>query len=290
VKQIIRAIQTVALGGQYLNPPFRTPPTDVEAYHEKTATPPRRLDNPDRADHPQSCGSLARRGEVAPTAVPQPSGGGRVRVLLADEHRIVRQGLRLLVEADPRLVVVGEAGDACATVRLAKELGPDVVVMNLRMPGTDGLKAARQIASLTPRVKVVTLSPHMEPQSPDEILQAGTLGYLSKDCTRADLVTAILKATTCQRRSLETIQGQSRDEASAPTNPGGEGATLSPRDQELLRLAAEGENTKAIAATLGLSPKTVDIYRRRLMLKLRLGSVAALTKYAIRTGLTSLDG
>jgi DNA-binding NarL/FixJ family response regulator len=214
-----------------------------------------------------------------------------VTILLADDHHIVREGLRLLLENEPDFSVVGEAGDGRMAVEQAARLRPHVAVIDVSMPGLNGVDATAQIKARVPEVKIIALSMHSQKGVVKRMLQAGAMAYLLKDCAAKDLVAAIRCVMTNQfyfsiavALALgEKVEGQ----AEAGCQP--EAAGLNPHQRELLQLLAEGNNTKEIAERLKLSPKTVDLYRRRLMEKLQLWSIAELTKYAVRQGITPLD-
>lgn len=222
---------------------------------------------------------------LGPEQEPQQTPVDCVRVLLADHHTLVRQGLRALLASAPRIAVVGEAENGDQAVEQTLRLQPDVVVMEISMPGLGGAEITALIRAQAPGVKVIALS--MPGQKPliSQILHAGARGFLLKDCTVGELVTAIHGVMVGGWSSCPSLKG---DHAAATGGLGSPANPLSRQQAGLLRLLAEGKNTKQIAEHLGLSPKTVDVYRRRLMNQLQLWSVAELTKYAIRQGLTTL--
>jgi DNA-binding NarL/FixJ family response regulator len=214
-----------------------------------------------------------------------------VTILLADDHEIVRAGLRALLAHEPGLSVVGEAGDGRVAVEEAARLRPHVIVIDVSMPGLNGVDATKQIKARVPEIKVIALSMYCEKALVKRMLQAGAMAYLLKDCAAEDLVAAIRCVMTNQFHFSIAIALALREKVGGQASAGclPETAGLDPQQRELLQLLAEGKNTKEIAERLRLSPKTVDLYRRRLMEKLQLWSIAELTKYAVRQGITPLD-
>lgn len=212
-----------------------------------------------------------------------------VKILLADDHRIVRDGLRSLIEKQPGLKVVCEAADGRTAVKLAAELKPDLVVLDLTMPGLSGLAAARQILAAQPRVKVLVLSMHADRRFVAETLGLGASGYVLKDNAFEELVQAIRTVMGGQvflSPQIAALVAQDYKQKLA----GGDTEIvplLSEREREILQLVAEGQSTKEIAAQLNISVKTVETHRSQVMAKLKLDNIAALTKYAVREGLTS---
>ena len=214
------------------------------------------------------------------------------RVLLADDQAMFREGLRSLVEKLPDTEVVGEAKDGREAVRLAKELSPDIVIMDISMPGLNGIEATRQVVAKASGARVIALSMHGRTNFVTEALRAGASGYLLKDHAFDELERAIEAVLNGQRYLCPRVTSVVIEDMVGPRMPSqGEGgrARLSPRETEVLQLVVEGKNTKEIAACLRLGQKTVETHRRNLMDKLEIDSIANLTKYAIRIGLTSLD-
>ena len=213
------------------------------------------------------------------------------RILLADDHRMLRQGLRALLAADPGMEVVGEADNGRDAVNAARELSPDVVIMNVTMPGLNGALATRRILAERPGTKVVALSMHSDGQQVAEMLSAGASAYLLKSCDVQELLRAIKLACAGQKYLAPEITGDViRDyvqgvRGAAPADA----PELSEREREVLQLLAEGLASKQIAAGLHISVKTVAAHRQNIMSKLDIHSVAELTKYAVRRGLTSLE-
>lgn len=214
-----------------------------------------------------------------------------MRILLADDHQILREGLKGLLARQPDMQVVGEAADGRTTVRMASELAPDVVVMDIGMPGLNGVEATRQIAAHHPGVRVIALSMHSDRRYVTEMLRAGAAGYLVKDSAFEELAQAV-NAVAAGKVYLSPSVADAVVDHHVRGGGGGEPsvfAVLTPREREVLQLLAEGQATKQVAASLDVSVKTVETHRRQIMEKLDLHSVAELTKYAIREGLTSVE-
>lgn len=214
-----------------------------------------------------------------------------IGVLVVDDHKILRDGLRALIDCQPDMRVVGEAGDGQTAVQAAHDLRPDVVVMDIGMPRLNGIQATRQIRSDNPTTRVVGLSMHSDGQYVMEMLRAGATGYLLKDCAQEDLARAIravgANLTFFSPGIADTVvesyvRHQTPSQAPSPF-------LLTEREREVLRLLAEGRSTKDIADAFGVCVKTIEAHRRRIKDKLELRSVAELTKYAIREGLTCLE-
>jgi DNA-binding NarL/FixJ family response regulator len=213
------------------------------------------------------------------------------RVLLVDDHRLVREGLRNLLERDKTARVVGEAEDGRQAVSLAKKLKPDVVIMDVGMPGLNGVEATSQIREASPETKVLALSMHSDRRFIAQMLHRGASGYLLKDCAFEELAKAMetvgrgevyLSPAVVDTVVEDYVQRFPAEGASAFS-------VLSPREREVLQLLAEGDTTKQIALKLHISPKTVETHRRQIMEKLQIFSVAELTLYAVREGLVKLD-
>jgi DNA-binding NarL/FixJ family response regulator len=214
-----------------------------------------------------------------------------IRVLLADDHRLFRDGLRTLLEQQPGLDVVGVVADGQAVLAQVGSCRPDVVLMDLSMPGLNGLEATRHLRDDHPGVAVIMLSMHADHRFVVEALRAGALGYVPKDCDIAELREAI---RTVSRRQIYLSRSLGdrivRDYlALTGDRPDSAFSVLSAREREVLQLLAEGRSAKDIAGALGVSIKTVETHRKNVMDKLDLRSIAELTKYAIRQGLTHLE-
>jgi DNA-binding NarL/FixJ family response regulator len=213
-----------------------------------------------------------------------------IKILLADDHNLIREGLRSLISDEPNMTVIAEAEDGRTAVQLTAKLSPDVVIMDISMPGLNGIEATRQILSKTPAPKVIALSMHMERRMILEMLNAGASGYLLKDCAFGEVIRAIETVmTNCTYLSARIADIIVKDYVHRiPRNDLSSLTLLSPREREVLQLLAEGRRTRDIASALHVSAKTVDTYRLQIMEKLGIHSIAELTKFAIREGLTSI--
>ena len=211
----------------------------------------------------------------------------KVRILLADDHALVRAGMKSLLESTEGFEVVAEASNGREAVRLARTVGPDIALLDIAMPELNGLDAARRLAAESPGVKVLILSMHADAGYVREAMQAGTAGYVLKDASVDELELAIRAALRGERYldprvSKHVIEGYVRGlQAEEP------GPALTPRQREILQLIAEGRSTREIAERLHLSVKTVETHRAQLMDRLDIRDVAGLTRYAIRIGLVS---
>ncbi len=214
-----------------------------------------------------------------------------LRVLLADDHEIMRQGLRVLLEKNSDMEVVAEANDGQEAIELADQLKPDVVVMDVNMPGVDGPDATRRIVSSQPDTRIVALSMHSKKGFIIEMLKAGASGYVLKENAFSELVNAINTVMGNEIYLSSKITRIVVDDYVEDRVGRGAGSkmTLTDRQNEVLKLVGDGKSSKEIALLLDLSVKTIDACRRRIMAKLDIDSVAELVKYAIREGLTSLE-
>ncbi len=213
------------------------------------------------------------------------------RVLLADDHKILRQGLQTLLQNEPNIEVVGQADNGRDAIELAKELQPDVVIMDVAMPDVSGIEATRELLNAVPTSKVVALSMHSDQRFVAGMLAVGASGYLLKNAAFEELALSIRTVVANELYLSPGITGVvvkdylnrlgRAQRTSAPA--------LSSRETEVLRLIAEGRTTAEIAEDLQISVKTVETHRRQVMEKLDLRSIADLTKYALRIGLVSLD-
>ena len=213
-----------------------------------------------------------------------------IKIVIADEHRIGREGLKSLFQAEPEMSVVGEAEDGQAVVQLISSLSPDVVLMGLDMPGLSGVDATRQMLQLKPSVRVIGLAAVVDAQMVRDILAAGGVGFITKCNSFADFVAAV-RSVMAQRIYLSSdvaLAMVNQYVLRPPPDVARPSGTLTPREREVLQLVAGGMSTKQTAIALKISTKTVDMHRQHIMGKLNIHSVAELTKYAIREGLTEL--
>jgi two-component system response regulator NreC len=206
-----------------------------------------------------------------------------IRILLVDDHAVVRQGFRMILGAQPDMEIVGEAGNGREAISQAAELQPDVVVMDVAMPELNGIEATRRIAESSPRVRVLALSMHKDSVYVREILRAGAKGYLLKESIDVDLLTAVRAVAKgdgyLSPAVSEAVLTDYRKHVTDPLD------LLSSREREVLQLIAEGKTNKEIAGALNLSVYTVDAHRGRIMEKLNLHSAGELVRFAVRKGL-----
>ncbi len=216
----------------------------------------------------------------------------KIRILLADDHKIIREGLMALIRQQKNMDVVGEAEDGREAVNLAQEHDPDVVIMDVAMPGLNGMEATRQILSDGPDTKIIALSMHSDRRFVAEMLKAGARGYLLKDSAFEEMVIAVKEVMAGKTYLSPTVAGMVVDDyvrrISFPAGTDTSIPRLTPREREVLQMIAEGKSTKEVAAELTISVKTVETFRRQIMNKLDIHSIAELTKFALREGLTSL--
>ena len=207
-----------------------------------------------------------------------------IRLILVDDHAIVRESLRTVLEREPDIEVVGEAGDGVAALERVRELSPDLVLTDITMSGLDGIELARRIASERPEVKVLALSTHLDRRFVVQMLEAGALGYVNKAAGRDEVLQGI-RAVAAGNRYL--CQECAAMLVKSPADNGTQ-AKLGRREIEVLKMIARGETSTAIAESLYIAPGTVEVHRRNIMRKLDLHKIAELTQYAIREGLISL--
>ncbi len=213
-----------------------------------------------------------------------------IKIVLADDHKLMREGLRSLIKEQPDMTVVAEAEDGRTAVQLTTKLLPDIVIMDISMPGLNGIEATRQILTSSADSKIIALSMHTERRVILEILNAGATGYLLKDCAFDEVIHAI-QVVASNRTYLspkiadivvkDYVSRISKEELSILS-------ILTAREREVLQLLSEGKKTKDIASVLQVSIKTAEFHRQQIMEKLNIHSIAELTKFAIREGLTEL--
>jgi DNA-binding NarL/FixJ family response regulator len=214
-----------------------------------------------------------------------------IKILLADDHKIMREGLRILIDKQPDMEVVAEAENGLKAIQLVKELLPDVVIMDVTMTDLNGIEATRQITAEFPDVKVLALSMHSHKQFITRILSAGASGYMLKDCAFEELIHAIHASVEKKSYLSPSIAGIVITEylCNLSDNESSTYSLITPMEREVLQFLAEGKTTKQIASCLYMSLKTVESHRRRIMDKLNIHSIAKLTKYAIIEGITPLE-
>lgn len=214
-----------------------------------------------------------------------------IRVLIADDHKLFREGLKSLLDREEGIEVVGETGDGRTSVQRARDLSPDVIIMDIGMPDLNGIEATRRVLEVVPEVKVVALSMHTGSRMVTEMLRAGAVGYISKLGAFEEVIRAVYAVSKGERYLSPSVTGVIVDEIVKKESSKGDSVftVLSPREREVLQMVAEGCHTKEIAATLSISTRTVEVHRRNVMDKLGLDTVADLTRYAIREGLVQLD-
>ncbi len=212
-----------------------------------------------------------------------------IKILLADDHEILREGLRRMIEKEPDMEVVGEAEDGRSVLKMARKLTPDVIVMDITMPDLNGMDATRKILSEIPGTRVLALSMHQDRKFVLGMLEAGAMGYLLKGCKFEELVTAIRSVARknvylspkIADMVVKGYLGKSPKKFAQPA--------LSDREREVLQLLAEGHSVKETAFKLGVSAKTVETHRKHIMEKLQISNSSEMVKYALREGLITLD-
>lgn len=214
-----------------------------------------------------------------------------VRIILADDHQILREGLRGLLDKQGGMEIVAEAASGQAAIQLCREHRPDVVIMDITMPDMNGIEATRAILEEMPDTKIIGLSMHSDKRFVSNMLAAGASGYLRKNCASDELahaIDAVVHGQIYISPKIGTVTARDFVAAGKPDDAP-DAATLSHRERQILQCIAEGKSTKEIAGLLNLGQKTIEKHRQNIMEKLRLRSVAELTKFALREGLISLD-
>jgi DNA-binding NarL/FixJ family response regulator len=216
----------------------------------------------------------------------------RVTVALADDHRVVRDGLRLVLQSQPELDVVGEAGDGREAVEMVERLSPDVLVLDLMMPGLGGIEVLRQVTRRSPRTRVVVLSMHADEGYVVQALGLGAAGYVLKDASATELLQAVRAVRTGRRYLSPPLSEAAVDSYVRRAEAGGAAdpyERLTSREREVLHLTAEGLSSTAIAERLGISSRTAETHRANVMAKLGLHNRADLVRYAMGRGLVEVD-
>jgi len=213
-----------------------------------------------------------------------------LKVLIVEDHLIVREGLRALINQQADMEIVGEAENGKAAIELARKLKPDVIIMDVSMPGMNGIEATRQIKTEMPDIKVIALSAYDNREYVMGMVKAGVSGYLLKDCAFEELISAI--RTVLQNKSylspdVATVVLETQSEIQSSPGNFAHNVTLNEPDLELIKLVAEGKTAREIAQKNNLSIKTIEGRRRRIMKKLHISNTAELVKYAIREGVVS---
>ncbi len=214
-----------------------------------------------------------------------------IRVLLADDHTIVRQGLKALLDAEPDIEVVGEAADGWEAIQQAEDLKPDVVLMDITMPRLNGLEATRRLKRILPEVRILVLTVHTNEEYVREILRAGAAGYILKEAAVGELVSAVCAVAQGDSFLSPAVSKIVVEDLARGRDWKGETVfdTLTPREREVLQLIGEGHTNQEIAEILAISVKTVETHRAQLRRKLNIHDRAGLIHYAIRKGLVPME-
>ncbi|WP_199269140.1 response regulator [Polaribacter sp. L3A8] len=210
-----------------------------------------------------------------------------IKIVLVDDHKLLRDGLRNIIEQRSNMHIIGEASDGREAIKTCLKLAPNVIVMDVAMPGLNGIEATKQIHKENPEIKIIGLSMHSSKQFIQSMFKAGAFGYLLKDGDADELITAI--STVVQNKRYLSKEINQEFLTILKEKKAIEKTELSSREKEVLQLIAEGKSSKETGEILFLSPKTVDVHRNNIMKKIDLYTIPELTKYAIKEGLTSLD-
>ena len=210
-----------------------------------------------------------------------------IKIVLVDDHKLLRDGLRNIIEQRSNMHIIGEASDGREAIKICPKLLPNVIVMDVAMPGLNGIEATRQIHKNNPDIKIIGLSMHSSKQFIQSMFKAGAFAYLLKDGDSDELITAICTVMQNKKYLSKDINQEFLSALKEPKAI--EKTQVSSREKEVLQLISEGRSSKEIGEILFLSPKTVDVHRNNIMKKIDLFTIPELTKYAIQEGLTSLD-
>ncbi|HXI36941.1 MAG TPA: response regulator transcription factor [Burkholderiales bacterium] len=211
-----------------------------------------------------------------------------INIMLLDDHAVVREGLQALLAAQPDLRVTGSFGNSADAVRFAAESPPDVAILDITLDGLDGIEAAKRIHDLCPGTQILMLSMHASPEFVFQSLRAGATGYVLKESAGDELVAAVRAVHGGNRFLSEKIPAKTLDAYISERAPDHPLERLSPRELQVMKLIVDGSTSNEVAALLGVSPKSVDTYRSRLMAKLAIDDMPSLVKFAIRHGMTSV--
>lgn len=210
-----------------------------------------------------------------------------IKIVLVDDHKLLRDGLRNIIEKKSNMHIIGEASDGREAIKIASKLMPDVIIMDVAMPGLNGIEAATQIVKNEPEIKIIGVSMHSGKQFIQGMFKAGAFGYLLKDGDADELIMAISTVVENKKYLSKDLNQEFLTELKKGESI--KKTLLSAREKEVLQLIAEGKSSKEIGEILFLSPKTIDVHRNNIMRKLDLFTISELTKYAIQNGLTTLD-
>lgn len=212
-------------------------------------------------------------------------------IVLVDDHKIMRDGLRNILQNEKDIEIIGEADNGRDAVKLILDVKPDIAIMDIGMPEMNGVEATRQIVKEMPNIKIIALSMHYDMQFVSGMIKAGAKGYLLKDCAGSELVTAIKTVNKNNTYICQDITNTLIDDFSKAQSVEyvGDDTVLTNRENEILQLLTEGKTTKQIAQDLFISVKTVEAHRTNIMHKLDIRNLPELTKYAIRKGITTVD-
>jgi DNA-binding NarL/FixJ family response regulator len=212
----------------------------------------------------------------------------RINVLLLDDHAVVRDGLQALIGAQPDIRVIGSFGNALEAIAFAARTPPDVAVLDIALPGLDGIETARRLHDVCPETYALMLSMHASPEHVYQALRAGATGYVLKESAGIELLTAVRTVNAGRRFLSERISAQALEHYMRERDVDHPLERLSARELQVLKLIVEGNSSNEAAAVLGVSPKSIDTYRSRLMAKLGIDDLPGLVKFAIRHGMTSV--